>query len=504
MDQPNYTNTKTNTTFHLLLQSLSLHHLKQSRRSLFAFFSLLLLFLLAYNAASIFCLYVPFPAEIPPEPASFLPENVSVGTKNLHSSSIKLSSTLNYALKEENPPLLPKTHLQSSQKSHKLASFSPENVAGGTKHLQSSTIKLSSTLNYTLKEENPPLIPKTHLRFPQKAHKLVLNFNDSVVFARKRRRKRKLALKFLPSEAQPNRFSTRVNEFLTSNSCEIRFFMTWISSLASFGERESLAIQSIFKSHPNGCLIIISNSMDSRRGMQILRPFSEMGFRIIPISPDFDYLFKHTMAESWFGKLKRGHIDPGGVSLGQNLSNLLRLALLYKYGGVYLDTDVIVLKSFTKLRNSIGAQTIDLETRNWSRLNNAVMVFDKNHPILSKFIEEFALTFDGNKWGHNGPYLVSRVISRLQGRHECHHLNVLNPIAFYPVDWSRIRGLFRGPRNGTHSKWLRGKLNHIRERSYAVHLWNRQSKKLVIEEGSIIGRIMRDCCVFCNSTASNL
>ncbi|KAL0305781.1 UNVERIFIED_CONTAM: hypothetical protein Sradi_5995400 [Sesamum radiatum] len=89
------------------------------------------------------------------------------------------------------------------------------------------------------------------------------------------------------------------------------------------------------------------------------------------------------------------------------------MGLLYRFGGTYIDTDVIVLKSFEGLRNVIGAQTIDLATGNWSRLNNAVMIFDQGHPLLHKFIEEFALTFDGNKWGHNGPYLVSRVVSRL-------------------------------------------------------------------------------------------
>ncbi|GMH03187.1 hypothetical protein Nepgr_005026 [Nepenthes gracilis] len=29
----------------------------------------------------------------------------------------------------------------------------------------------------------------------------------------------------------------------------------------------------------------------------------------------------------------------------------------------------------------------------------------RGHPLLLKFIEDFATTFDGNKWGHNGPYL---------------------------------------------------------------------------------------------------
>ncbi|MBA0627762.1 hypothetical protein Godav_022571, partial [Gossypium davidsonii] len=206
-----------------------------------------------------------------------------------------------------------------------------------------------------------------------------------------------------------------------------------------------------------------------------------MGFNLITVSPDFDSIFKHTYAETWFNRLKTGNINPGEVSLGQNLSNLLRLVLLYKYGGVYIDTDVIVLKSFNNLSNVIGAQSMNIETKTWSRLNNAVLVFDKHHPLLYKFIQEFALTFDGNKWGHNGPYLVSRVVGRVTNR-PGFNFTVLPPPAFYPVDWSRIRSLFRGPNNRIQSDWLRRKLEQIRRQSYAVHLWNRQSKDVRVEE----------------------
>lgn len=60
---------------------------------------------------------------------------------------------------------------------------------------------------------------------------------------------------------------------------------------------------------------------------------------------------KNTSAEYWFIDLKNGKKDPGKVSLAQNLSNLIRLAILYKYDGIYFDTDFIILKEFSILRN---------------------------------------------------------------------------------------------------------------------------------------------------------
>ncbi|KAE9447670.1 hypothetical protein C3L33_20433, partial [Rhododendron williamsianum] len=236
-------------------------------------------------------------------------------------------------------------------------------------------------------------------------------------------------------------------------------------------------------------------------GYEILKPLLGFGFRVTAVTPDLPFLFNDTPAESWFDEFKRGKTDPGEVSLAQNLSNLIRLAVLYKYGGVYLDTDFIVLKDFSGLRNSIGAQSVDA-FGNWTRLNNAVLVFDKNHTLLHKFMEEFTSTFNGNRWGHNGPYLVSRVVERTPKGQDC-NFTVLPRMAFYPVDWTRIAGLFAKPVTRANSKWVEAKLAQLGGVSYGVHLWNKESSRLRIEEGSIIGRLISSNCVICKDIYSS-
>ncbi|CDY67484.1 BnaCnng55220D [Brassica napus] len=304
-----------------------------------------------------------------------------------------------------------------------------------------------------------------------------------------------------PQGKSKERFKTRIKSFLYKSSCESLFFMTWISSIESFGDRERFTIESLFNSHPNSCLILVSNSLDCERGTIILKPFTDKGLKVLAITPDFSYIFKDTSAEKWFERLKKGMFSPGVIPFEQNLSNLLRLVLLYKFGGIYLDTDFIILKSLTNLHNVIGAQAVDLVTRKWSRLNNAVLIFDKNHPLLERFINEFTRTFNGNKWGHNGPYLVSRVVARINSSSLELGFSVLPPSAFYPVDWTRIRGFHRASTNESEANWSRKRLMHLRKHSFAVHLWNRESKKLRIEEGSIIHRLMSESCIFCNSSS---
>ncbi|KAI4299356.1 hypothetical protein L6164_032823 [Bauhinia variegata] len=441
------------------------HQVQNLKRSLLAilfylptsFFALLLLFLLAYNGFTVFWVHVPFLAKSLSKPIVFSPV--------------------------------------------------PE-VGGLLRRWASSQATLSSSVVFAVKEENSVAILKTHFPIMQKSNFSLIP-SEKFSFHRSRRaRRHKRGLRSVRSEAPFPVFSARIKAFFAGNgssrySCKVRFFMTWISTLESFGNRELLAIESLFKSIPKACLVIVSKSLDSDGGTQILMPFLNIGFKVIAIAPDFKYLFKDIPAEAWFKMLKDGNVNPGEVSIGQNLFNLLRLSLLYKYGGIYIDADVLVLKSFSKLRNTIGAQNSDTKTGKWSRLNNAVLIFDKKHPLFFKFIEEFTLTFDGNKWRHNGPYLVSRVVSRVSGR-PGFNLTVLPPSAFYPADWHRIRSLFQGPKDELHSQWLVKKLRQIQKQSFAVHLWNRQSRNLKVEKGSIVDSIISSSCIFRDSSLWSL
>ncbi|KZV39619.1 lactosylceramide 4-alpha-galactosyltransferase [Dorcoceras hygrometricum] len=296
------------------------------------------------------------------------------------------------------------------------------------------------------------------------------------------------------------RFDSRVEEFFSANQCKVQFFMTWFAPVDSYGERELLAAESLFQTNPRSCLVIVSRSMDSRKGYQKFEPLITRGYRIRAITPDLWELLKNTPGETWLTDIKNGSRDPGVIPLPQNLSNLIRLAVLYRYGGVYLDTDFIVLKDFSSLRNSIGAQSADVNG-NWSRLNNALLAFDKKHPLVYKFIEEFSTTFNGNKWGHNGPYLVSRVVNSTVGEIQHTNFTVMPTTAFYPVDWIQIGRFFSRPNDTDGEKLVESTVRRLHQSTYAVHLWNRQSKKLQVEEGSVIWRLLSQHCVICSQRA---
>jgi mannosyltransferase OCH1-like enzyme len=53
----------------------------------------------------------------------------------------------------------------------------------------------------------------------------------------------------------------------------------------------------------------------------------------------------------------------------------MRKALLFRWGGIYLDFDVVVLREIT-VSNALSWMDPDV----W--INGGVMVFDKGHPFL--------------------------------------------------------------------------------------------------------------------------
>ncbi|XP_018479930.1 uncharacterized protein LOC108850990 [Raphanus sativus] len=304
-------------------------------------------------------------------------------------------------------------------------------------------------------------------------------------------------LEILNSTNKSKRLHERVSE-LHNKNCSAHFFMIWLSPAKSFGPREILAVDTLFTTNPNACLVILSNSLDSPQGHTILNPFLSLGFNLVAVTLDIPFLVENTPAEPWLVKLKSGDMDPGSIPLFMNLSDLTRLAVLYKYGGVYLDTDIIFLNDITRLRNAIGVQTLEQDARKWRTLNNAVMVFDPYHPLMREFLNEYATTFNGNRWGHNSPYLVTRVIKRLGDKPEF-NLTIFPPGAFYPVNWLDIPRLFKKPNTTGEATWVEKTVQEMSKGSYMVHLWNKVTRKIEIEQGSVMHKLISTHCTVCRN-----
>jgi mannosyltransferase OCH1-like enzyme len=66
------------------------------------------------------------------------------------------------------------------------------------------------------------------------------------------------------------------------------------------------------------------------------------------------------------------------------LSDIMRVAVLFKYGGIYLDFDSLMLRPWTLGLNTLGLANTALER---PYCTTSAFAFRRRHPILKKFLE---------------------------------------------------------------------------------------------------------------------
>ncbi|XP_078265950.1 alpha-1,4-N-acetylglucosaminyltransferase-like [Rhinoraja longicauda] len=198
---------------------------------------------------------------------------------------------------------------------------------------------------------------------------------------------------------------------------------------------------------------------------------------ILPLNPT--ELFKDTPLEGWYQK-----VNPEKEKFWTHvLADGCRLALLWKFGGIYLDTDIISLRSipFANFTCQEHAGVV----------NNAALGFHhKHHPFIWNCMEDFVVNFIGHVWGQQGPRLITRVLKRwcridnlaaFTGT-ECNGISLWISSRFYPIPWSSW-GKF-------YIAWKKEDIEQTFSATYGIHVWNfmnsSKKRKLVMGNGSLL------------------
>lgn len=137
---------------------------------------------------------------------------------------------------------------------------------------------------------------------------------------------------------------------------------------------------------------------------------------------DLQELFRDTPLAGWYAAVQ-GRWEP---YLFPVLSDASRIALMWKFGGIYLDTDFIVLKNLRNLTNVLGTQSRYV-------LNGAFLAFERRHEFMALCMRDFVDHYNGWIWGHQGPQLLTRVFKKwcsirsLAESHACRGVTTLPP-----------------------------------------------------------------------------
>lgn len=152
-----------------------------------------------------------------------------------------------------------------------------------------------------------------------------------------------------------------------SSHIDERFFYVW--SGANFPFINLLSIASVLTHHPKAHICVVVDAFPSSSHFEELRNRPNVEIQLV--NPDV--LFSQL-------PIKFQHVKSIFYSLPENAttarSNIIRYVLLYLYGGVYLDFDVLLLKPLTALlpnKSFIGEEFVWVD--NCARLRGSRSIF---------------------------------------------------------------------------------------------------------------------------------
>lgn len=111
-----------------------------------------------------------------------------------------------------------------------------------------------------------------------------------------------------------------------------------------------------------------------------------------------------------------------------HMADVLRLKILQRYGGIYLDIDVIPLRPFEELLHN--SMVMGYEGGNLWGLCNAVILAERGAPFLDKWLATY-VAFDSRKWNQH-----SVIIPKILAEHHVDEICRLSPTAFFWPTWT--------------------------------------------------------------------
>lgn len=279
--------------------------------------------------------------------------------------------------------------------------------------------------------------------------------------------------------------------FTTTRMSNVSTYNSTIQQTGAFNWRHVRCIESIFYHHPTSKVIMHSNTLQQ----ETFDVFTEAGYSIEVHSYDIAELLRHSPAEAFIGELEKAETGRFWYS---HETDLVRFLLLYKFGGVYMDTDVILVQPLNSLKtNTLGWQDSFHES-----LNGAVLIFEKNNIFMKYCLMEFAENYNGQSWDSNGPLLLTRIwqLWNLVNPGVDDVVQVLDNRIFYMIEWTKIKQeCFFDTDGGVFDANLRV----LKSEAYAVHLNSRITGYFGIGDielirGTIGSHLLNAFCVFCD------
>eukprot|EP00968_Pinguiococcus_pyrenoidosus_P026312 scaffold7068_cov301-Pinguiococcus_pyrenoidosus.AAC.7 len=266
---------------------------------------------------------------------------------------------------------------------------------------------------------------------------------------------------------------------------KMQFFMMLTKGQAS---RESripvISIESACKNNPGAQFYLyVPRGASVSFEPSLLDEIANGGCFIERVSFDYFSFFVGSPLESWLSKnlkdLRKGQY------WYSHATDLFRTVALWRFGGWYLDTDVLVLKPLGGFSN-----TVAWEGPNRPLVNNAVSVFARQSLLMREIMHHITIAYKKKDWISAGPGAITTTLVRWPRKNcadpDCIH--ILSNRAFFPI--AHFEPLFRPDVGDDEAA-------RLLDGAYCIHLWNRDTKRHKATQRSIFAREYKRNCIMC-------
>ncbi|XP_063227602.1 uncharacterized protein LOC134533838 isoform X2 [Bacillus rossius redtenbacheri] len=253
------------------------------------------------------------------------------------------------------------------------------------------------------------------------------------------------------------------------------------SRAVSMRPRQACAVESAALTNPASTVYYLDTCLDAAARVGSTDPYVEWSpdsvvdrvlrlpnVKVVPTS--LAELAKGTPLGAWS---RKGDLLRSAFPI-EHSSDVIRLLALWKYGGIYLDLDFIFVRSL----DDLGMDFVVAERSNW--IANGAISFSAEglgHAVVGRCLKELETHFDGNIWSHNGPALITKIVSMLcnttlveeMTRERCWGFTVHPPALFYPFRYESWWLMFDEYSSDAFMAFV------LKNSTYAVHAWNKLS-----------------------------
>ncbi|KAH9376143.1 hypothetical protein HPB48_012465 [Haemaphysalis longicornis] len=181
-----------------------------------------------------------------------------------------------------------------------------------------------------------------------------------------------------------------------------RVFFLETAGREELSARQACAVESAARLHPSWTVHLLS--VHNKHGS---RANAENRFaRVLQAIPNVvmkemkpEEAFRGTPLEPWY---ESGALNKSAHPV-EHLADALRLAEIFHRGGIYLDIDVVVLRSLASLTLPFVSQS---PTKNGDMVSNGFLGFQAGHPFLLALMQRASRVYQPKQWATIGPELL--------------------------------------------------------------------------------------------------